>query len=114
MGDRITTYLPCPKCGKESEQYDAMSSLIWSWKCEYCGWHDDRDYYEGRHDEKLLLTEKEARKKKLIFTCPVCKKTMTWWEKEKWGKCVMCFQEEKKLALKRLKRLIKRSRIINI
>jgi len=63
MGDRITTYLPCPKCGEETEQYDASSSLMWIWNCEHCGWKDDRDYYEVSEHEIHLCTEEELEEK---------------------------------------------------
>ena len=95
MGDRTTTILPCPKCGKESEQYDAPSSLIWNWDCEHCGWKDDKHYYEGKNNTIWLLTKKEARKKKLISDCPKCKKIMTWWEKEKIEVCIDCEEVNK-------------------
>lgn len=61
MGDRITTYLPCPKCGKKTEQYDASSSLLWVWNCEHCGWHDPRSYYEVDETHIVFCTEEEAR-----------------------------------------------------
>lgn len=66
MGDRITTYLPCPKCGKESEQYDQSSALTWVWICDNCGWKDDRDYYETEPNTIELLTEKQALERGLI------------------------------------------------
>ena len=66
MGDRTTTYLPCQKCGKESEQYDAPSCLMWSWTCEHCGWRDDRNYYETSANTIELIGKKEAKKRKLI------------------------------------------------
>jgi len=44
MGNRYYTCFPCPKCGKEVEQYDAPSSCIFSALCS-CGWRDERDYF---------------------------------------------------------------------
>ena len=99
MGDRITTYPPCPKCGKKSEQYSAYSCLQWSWHCEHCGWKDDRDYYETDENTIGLMTEKEARERKVIFDCPVCKETMTWWEKDKYKMCSEC-EQDKRLKIK--------------
>lgn len=64
MGDRITTFLPCPKCGKETEQYDASSSLLWVWNCENCGWKDERDYYELPNNTIALMTKKQYEKHK--------------------------------------------------
>ena len=90
MGDRITKILPCPKCGKESEQYNASSSLIWTWDCEHCGWQDERRYYEASNNVIMLITPEEARKRGLIFDCPQCKKRMTYWEKERYQKCIDC------------------------
>jgi len=67
MGDRTTTYLPCPNCGKESEQYDAPSCYMWSWNCEHCGWKDLRNYYETEPNTIELMTEEEAKKRGLIW-----------------------------------------------
>ncbi len=74
MGDRITTYLPCPQCGKETEQYDASSSLLWVWQCDACGWHDPRSYYEISDHEIVLCTKEEARKNGGLATCKNCGK----------------------------------------
>ena len=101
MGDRITTYLPCPKCGKESEQYDAPTCLLWSWTCEHCGWSDKRDYYEiGRNFNNIeLLTKEQAIKRKILIKCPDCGKyTLAWWIKEE-GRCDDC--NHKKVYVKR-------------
>ena len=68
MGDRTTTYFPCPKCGKEVEQYDAPSSLIWSCYCESCDWKDDRDYYEMDDNTIELLTPEEAKAKGVYYS----------------------------------------------
>jgi rubredoxin len=61
MGDRITTYLPCPECGEETEQYDAASSLIWNWNCGECGWVDDREYWEVGDNEIFFGTEEQYK-----------------------------------------------------
>ncbi len=74
MGDRTTTYLSCPKCGAETEQYDAPSSLMWVWNCEKCGWKDDRDYYEISETNLVLCSEEEARKNGGLKTCQTCGK----------------------------------------
>jgi hypothetical protein len=94
MGDRTTTYLPCPECGKESEQYDAPSCLIWSWDCWHCGWKDNRRYYEAPNNQIWLISEKDARGKELIMDCPKCKEKETWWENRDYGMCIECWQEE--------------------
>lgn len=68
MGDRTTTYYPCPNCGKQAEQYDAPSSLIWSNHCDYCGWDDRLNYYEDKDGvtvHRLTYEEAEAMKDKL-------------------------------------------------
>ena len=72
MGDRITTFLPCPKCGKESEQYDASSSLLWVWTCEHCGWKDDKEYFEKSISEIVLCAPEEARKNGGLVICKKC------------------------------------------
>ena len=66
MGDRTTTYLPCPKCGGETEQYDAPSSLMWVWDCDECGWRDDRTYYNTEPHTLELLSKKEVQKRGLL------------------------------------------------
>lgn len=68
MGDRFTWYEDCPKCkGIECvECYDAPSCMQFSRMCETCGWTDGLDYYEDVDGNLWLLTEDEARKKKLI------------------------------------------------
>ena len=91
MGDRTWWYEKCPKCGEEIEVYDAPSCLQFSRECQ-CGWTDGLDYYEARDNVIELLTEKGARKKKLIFDCPKCKQKMIWWEKEKYKMCIVCSQ----------------------
>lgn len=93
MGDRITTYLPCPNCKKETEQYDAPSCLIWSWNCEHCGWKDDRVYFEDRVGNIHLCTEQEAKEKGYILVCPKCVEDMTASEDEVYGMCYQCKQK---------------------
>jgi len=84
MGDRTTTYLPCPKCGKESEQYDAPSCLMWVWICDYCKWKDDRNYYETSENTIELITEKEAKKRKLDYVDGLLNSLLD--KKPNWGK----------------------------
>lgn len=50
MGDRITTFNDCPKCGSKGtfECYEALSSLMKHDSCEQCGYYvayvvDDSD-----------------------------------------------------------------------
>jgi len=106
MGDHITSFVACPKCGKETEQHDASSSLLWSWNCESCGWNDPKDYYEGRDNVLELITKEEAIAKGLIFDCPDCKERMTWWEKEDFGKCICCNQDEEEKEEKKKRNLL--------
>lgn len=94
MGDRTTSFVPCPKCGKETDQYDAPSSLMWCWSCESCGWSDPRDYYEAPENVIELITKEEAIAKGLIMECPDCKERMSWWERDSYGKCICCNQNE--------------------
>lgn len=66
MGDRITTYHPCPQCHKQMETYDAMSSLIYVSKCDHCDYDDKREYFEVSENEiRLIIPEqlKELEKK---------------------------------------------------
>jgi len=51
MGDRTIQYKKCPVCGKEYEEYDAPSSLIFVGICENFGWKDKRQYYEISENE---------------------------------------------------------------
>ena len=62
MGDRTITYYPCPKCGKEMEEYDAPTCLMFVAVCEHCGWKDDRNYYEDENGVLNLCTEKEFKR----------------------------------------------------
>lgn len=63
MGDRITLWSNCPKCGGSVEYYDAPSSLMYSGHCDKCGWSDPHDYYEDKDGVTIhLLTKSEARK----------------------------------------------------
>ena len=73
MGDRTTTYHPCPECSKEAERYDAPSSLLYLDSCEHCGWTSGLSYYEVAENEIALCTEEEARLKGYLVTCPKCK-----------------------------------------
>lgn len=94
MGDRYFWDEDCPKCNtKQSvECYDAPTCLQFYKHCDKCNWKDDREYFEAPNNTIELITEKEAREKGLIMECPVCKGTMTWWDKENYGKCIMCKQ----------------------
>lgn len=97
MGDRTTTYSPCPKCGKEMETYDAPSCLMWSEHCDHCGYDDGLNYYEAPNNMLYLITEEQAIKDGLIMDCPLCGDTMTWWEKERYSMCIMCKQDKKQI-----------------
>lgn len=100
MGDRTTWNETCPECGAENgvEVYDAPSSLMWVRSCEECDWRDPRGYYEGRNNHIYLCTDEEARRLGYIMDCPGFKDrpceydSMSWWEKEHWGVCIMCHQ----------------------
>jgi len=94
VGDRTESTLPCPKCSKPSSQYDAPSCLQWCWSCDSCGWSDPRDYYEAPGNVIELITKEEAILKGLIFDCPGCKERMSWWERDSYGKCILCDQDE--------------------
>ena len=45
MGDRTITYKICPECGKEYEEYDAPTCMMFIARCD-CGWIDKRGYRE--------------------------------------------------------------------
>jgi Zn finger protein HypA/HybF involved in hydrogenase expression len=87
-------YETCPSCGAEIEVYDAPSSLIWSCFCSKCGWNDGYRYFEDG-DIIYKMTEKEARKRRIIEDCPKCTSYMTKYEKNKWGACVSCAFDRK-------------------
>ena len=74
MGDRITTYRPCPKCGKETEEYVATSCLQYVWNCDHCGWKSDLDYYQVSDYQIVLCTKEQARKNGGLVVCKNCKK----------------------------------------
>ena len=76
MGDRTTTFSPCPKCGDVDSysEYDAPSSLIFHAQCEKCGWKDLRRYYEQDESTIVLCTEEEARKNGGLVVCKNCTK----------------------------------------
>ena len=78
MGDRITTYHPCPQCHRQMETYDALSSLMYVSQCEHCGYKDRREYFEvGRNEIRLITPEQlEELKKK----DPKVKKFRKWLE----------------------------------
>lgn len=68
MGDRSWWNENCIQCGGTDtvEVFDAPSSLMWSKKCEKCGWDDGRRYFEIGEREISLMTEdglKELQKK---------------------------------------------------
>jgi hypothetical protein len=94
MEDRTYSYSPCPKCGKEMETYNAPSCLMWSSRCNSCGYDDGLDYYEAPNNVIELIKKEDAIKKGLIMECPICKEIMTWWEKRDYEMCVMCNQEK--------------------
>lgn len=52
MGDRYISYYPCPKCGREIEEYDAPSCTMFCASCDYCDWKDLRDYFEVLLEEE--------------------------------------------------------------
>ena len=79
MGDRITTYHPCPQCYKEMETCDAMSSLMYVSKCDHCGYEDQRDYFEVSENEIRLITPEQL--KELEKKGPKVKKFRKWLEK---------------------------------
>lgn len=64
MGDRITTYHPCPQCHKEMETYDAMSSLMYVSKCDHCGYEDQREYFDISEHEIALITPEQLEELK--------------------------------------------------
>jgi len=66
MGDRITTYHPCPQCHKQMETYDAMSSLMYVSKCDHCGYEDKREYFEISEHEIALMTPEQLEELKKI------------------------------------------------
>ena len=72
MGDRYLSYYPCPQCGKEVEECDASSSLMFIAICDACGWKDPRDYYEIGENEIALCTKEELQE--LIESNPEIKK----------------------------------------
>jgi hypothetical protein len=97
MGDKTIWYEDCPQCqGKGTvEVVDASSSLIFSRRCEKCGWTDGLGYYDSptgddRFSELILCTEEKALELGLIMRCPVCKEMMTWWENRTGGCCRSC------------------------
>ena len=105
MGDRTWWVEKCPKCGADIEVYDAPSCLQWCCHCTKCGYDDGLNYYEAPENCIVLCTREKAVKKGLIMNCPICKKDMTWWERDKYKMCIMCHQikksnEERKLATK--------------
>jgi len=69
MGSRTITRYPCPKCGKEVEEYDAPTCLMFVVICENCGWYDERDYWErienGKLVETVLCTSNQAIEKRI-------------------------------------------------
>lgn len=64
MGDRITTYHPCPQCHKEMETYDASSSLMYVSQCDHCGYKDRREYFEISENEIRLITSEQLEELK--------------------------------------------------
>ena len=102
MGDRTTTYSPCPKCGKEMETYDAPSCLMWSSNCGHCGYDDGLDYYEAPNNIIELCTKEQAKQKGLIMDCPKCKEMMTYWENDRYKMFVMCEQDSRLNKIKEL------------
>ena len=50
MGDRTITIRKCPKCGKDYEEYDAPSCMMFVGVCD-CGWRDKREYHEISENE---------------------------------------------------------------
>jgi len=62
MGDTTKKILPCPKCGKDSDQYDCPTSMLWVWTCDYCGWKDDRNYHVDEDGRLLVISDNEANK----------------------------------------------------
>lgn len=61
MGDRITWFEDCPKCGdKDSvEYYDHSSANLYVGTCDSCGWSDPREYYQLSKYGVVLLTPEE-------------------------------------------------------
>ena len=64
MGDRITTYHPCPQCYKQMETYNAMSSLMYVSKCDHCGYKNKREYFEVSENEVRLITPEQLKELK--------------------------------------------------
>lgn len=98
MGDRTITYRKCPKCGKEVEEYDAPSSLMFVAVCENCGWYDERGYWEkiinGNVEETILCTPNQAIEKGLARKCPICKELMPTYQIDEYGMCMWCHQDK--------------------
>ena len=68
MGDRIITYHPCPRCGKQMETYDTSSSLIYIYiyisECNHCDYKDEREYFDIKEHEIALITPKQLEELK--------------------------------------------------
>ena len=64
MGDRTTTYHPCPQCHKQMETYDAPSSLLYLSQCDKCGYKDEREYFEIDEHKIALMTPRELKELK--------------------------------------------------
>jgi len=62
MGDRTVTMIKCPECEVMVELYDAPSSLIYSARCDNCGWEEPLDYYEIGKNQIMLCTYEHYRK----------------------------------------------------
>ena len=75
------------------EYYDAPSSLMYIGHCDSCDYRDPLGYYEAPDNVIELCTNEQAIEKGLIMDCPKCKKQMTYWEKDEYGKCIMCKQD---------------------
>lgn len=74
MGDRTISTIPCPQCGKDSELYDAPSSLMYEHSCSHCNYRDPREYFEVDAHNIILCTPEEARTCGGLVICPKCTK----------------------------------------